>query len=78
MDIWLLKCMMFVALATFEYAVLLGIRFGKHEHLSLMGNDTNYKARKCNRADKTCLLLFLGLYSLAVVAYFEVVSQWNN
>ena len=39
MDIWLLKCMMFVALATFEYAVLLGIRFGKHEHLSLMERD---------------------------------------
>ena len=29
MDTWLLLCMGFVALALFEYAVLLTIRFGK-------------------------------------------------
>ena len=78
MDIWLLKCMMFVAVATFEYAVLLGSRFGEQKHLSLMGYDANYKATKCNRVDKTCLLLFLGFYALAVVAYFVVVTQWNH
>ena len=29
LDIWLLLCMLFVAMATFEYATLLGIKFGK-------------------------------------------------
>ena len=30
MDAWLLMCMLFVALATFEYAILLAMRFGNH------------------------------------------------
>ena len=36
MDTWLLLCMGFVALALFEYAVLLAIRFGKQGEIQLL------------------------------------------
>ena len=30
LDIWFLICIGFVAMALFEYAILLGIKYGKH------------------------------------------------
>ena len=78
MDIWLLKCMMFVALATFEYAILLGVRFDKGRNMSSMGCEAeNNEKKKCNRVDRICLEVFMATYILVVVAYFIVVTQSN-
>ena len=35
MDTWLLLCMLFVAMATFEYAILLGITFGRQNRVNV-------------------------------------------
>ena len=75
MDIWLLLCMMFVAFATFEYALLLAIRFGKGRMLNAEEIAFEDKEDKCNKVDTTSLRLFIGTYILTVVAYFSVVTQ---
>ena len=77
MDIWLLLCTMFVALATFEYAVLLGIRFGKGRTMPMIGGGAEDKEMKCNQVDRISLIMFIGIFILVVVAYFIVVNQGN-
>ena len=49
MDIWLLLCMVFVALATFEYAIMLAMRFGTHFKINTSDktNDEFKTTRKC-------------------------------
>ena len=67
MNVWLLVCMMFVTLVTFEYAILLAIRFGK-------GNKIIVKGRKCSQIDKISLRISVGLYVLTVGAYFYILD----
>ena len=69
--------MMFVALATFEYAILLGVRFGKGRNISGMGCEARKYEKKCNLVDRICLKVFMAIYILVVVAYFIVVTQSN-
>ena len=69
--------MMFVALATFEYAILLGVRFGKGRNISSMGCEEENNEKKCNLVDRICLEVFMAIYTLVVVAYFIVVTQSN-
>ena len=53
---------MFVALATLEYAVLLGIRFGKGRSVPMIGDGAENKENKCNQVDRVSLILFMGIY----------------
>ena len=54
MNVWLLVCMMFVASVTFEYAILLAIRFGKGNKITAKGGAEN-KGGKCGKVDKISL-----------------------
>ena len=74
MDLWLLLCMMFVALATFEYAVMLAIRFGKRKKIHTVGDVVQKKEDKCYKMDRISLKIFLGIYILAVGSYFYTVA----
>ena len=69
MDIWLLLCMLFVALTIFEYAVMLGIRFGKQRK-----SDKANQEEICNKMDRVALRIVMGMYVLAVGSYFYTVA----
>ena len=69
MDIWLLLCMLFVALTIFEYAVMLGIRFGKQKK-----SDKANQEEICNKMDRISLWLLMGMYVLAVGFYFYTMA----
>ena len=74
MDIWLLLSMMFVALAIFQYAVLLAIRFRKAERIHVkMERGATKKKVQCRKMDSISLKVFMGLYILAVGSYFYTV-----
>ena len=45
MNVWLLVCMMFVTLVTFEYAILLAIRFGKENKIIVKGGAEKWGKR---------------------------------
>ena len=73
MDIWLLLCMVYVTLATFQYALLIAIRFNKGRKIrevDRMWDATNDKVEKCNKIDRVSLILFVGSYLVTVVMYF--------
>ena len=78
MDIWLLLCMMFVALATFEYAVLLAIWFGKGKNICAQGEVGPNKEDKCNKMDRISLKIFFGIYIFTVGSYFFTVFSLSN
>ena len=74
MDAWLLLCMLFVALALFEYSVLLAIRFGTQHRVT---NDDKKGSKsdalvemKCRRIDRHALRAFTALFALTVGTYF--------
>ena len=91
MDIWLLLCMVYVTLATFQYALLIAIRFNKGRKIrevDRMWDATNDKVEKCNKIDRVSLILFVGSYLVTVVMYFifclchpdwiKSQSQWKR
>ena len=72
MDVWMLLCILFVASALFEYAILLALRFGKQNKISAktMGSEDEATAiEKCRRLDLYALRVFLVLYAVKVCAY---------
>ena len=79
MDIWLLICMLFVALALFEYAIMLTIRFGKQDK----NRSANKKGTKediiaemmCRRIDRYALRVFLAAHVATVGMYFYIVDS---
>ena len=75
MDSWLLLCQLFVALATFEYAVLLGVKFGRQDKARVGEKNHCQKMadEKCRKIDRYALRLFFGLHTLAVAVYFFVI-----
>ena len=77
MDIWLLLCMLFVALATFEYAILLAIRFGgKYKINTSKKMNSEFKAeRKCMQIDRLSLKIFFLAYLLTVGTYFYYLQS---
>ena len=77
MDTWLLISMIFVAMATFEYAVLLALRFGRGKKINPMGDEFENKEERCYRVDRISFILFMVVYILIVVVYFIVVTQNN-
>ena len=77
MDIWLLKCMLFVALATFEYAMLLAMRFGTH--LISASEKSKDAFRRCVKIDRLSLKIFFLAYFLSLGTYFYYVgSQYHK
>ena len=54
LDLWLLICLLFVALAMFEYAVMLGAGFRKELQ---------------RKIDRLALVMFMALYALTILIY---------
>ena len=63
--------MLFVTLATFEYALLIAIRFNKGRKIvDRMWDATENKVEKCNKIDRVSLIVFGGTFLVTVVIYF--------
>ena len=63
--------MLFVTLATFEYALLIAIRFNKGRKIvDRMWDATESKVEKCNKIDRVSLIVFGGTFLVTVVIYF--------
>ena len=75
MDIWLLLSMMFVALAIFEYAILLAIRFGKGRKIEVAEGGATNREKLCSKVDRMSFKMFLGSYILMVVFYFFSITN---
>lgn len=77
LDIWILLSMIFVALATFEYAILLKIKFGKENGKNAPKREFDSKKRdeKCRRMDHYALISFLVAYGITVFTYFTAYSK---
>ena len=77
MDVWLLLCKLFVALALFEYSVLLAIRFRKQNKIAadgMMGDTNNILAEiKCHKIDRYALRAFLALFAITMGTYFCII-----
>ena len=78
LDIWLLMCMIFVALATFEYAILLKIKFGI-ENGKNGDKEIDMKKRdeQCRKMDHYALIMFLVAYGITVFTYIYAVSSYS-
>ena len=71
--------MMFVALAIFEYAVLLAIRFGRGKRIQIEREDaTENKVNKCKFVDRISLIIFMAIYIFTVCSYFYTVTIHNK
>ena len=77
MDTWLLLCMIFVALALFEYAFQLAIRYREMKRGSKKDTEEHEKASKqrCLKIDRWALRIFAALYILVIGTYFYFVGQ---
>ena len=64
--------MMFVAMAMFEYAILLVIKFGKQNKISSLKDPKEERkaADKCRKIDLYVLRAFLGAHMVTVYTYF--------
>ena len=73
----MLLCIIFVAAALFEYAVLLTIRFGKQNKVndSMIGiNDEAEAVGKCRKIDLYALRAFIILYALSISGYICIIK----
>ena len=62
--------MLTVVLATFEYGVLLAIKFGAKDRINkLLKLKTNIEG-KCNKFDHCAFMVFTTIYALATGTYF--------
>ena len=74
MDFWFLLCMMFVALAMFEYAILLAIKYGKQNKKFVDNRQVSdeWAVIKCHKIDFYALRIFTVVYALAGGTYFLI------
>ena len=72
MDAWMFTCMIFVALAKFEYAVQLKIQFGTVDKIGNVNEKRNKTkaAGKSRKIDRYAMIVFFCLYILTVGSYF--------
>ena len=77
MNVWLLGCMMFVAAVTFEYAILLAIRFSRSNKINAKGGAENIM-EKCNQVDNISLRIFVGVYVLMMGTYFYKIDALSK
>ena len=75
MDSWFLMCVFFVAMALFEYATLLWIKFKKRANGKSDRHDREVEA-KCRRIDQHALIGFIALHGAAVSIYFFVAYNY--
>ena len=77
LDIWLLLSKIFVALATFEYAILLKIKFGRGNVKNTPKKEVESKKRdeKCRKMDHYALISFLVAYGITVFTYFTAYCK---
>ena len=79
MDLWLLLCMLFVALALFEYAIMLTIRFGKQDKersANKKGTKDDVIAEmKCRKIDRYALRIFLAAHIATMGSYFYILDS---
>ena len=77
MDVWMFICMLFVAMAKFEYAMQLKIRFGTLNQInSNNGEKSNAKTEeKCRRIDRYALRIFIAIYIITLGVYFYNLSS---
>ena len=72
----MIQCIVFVASALFEYAVLVTIRFGKQNKVndSIIGIDDETEAvGRCRKIDRYALRAFIVLYTLVICGYISFV-----
>ena len=77
LDIWMLQCIVFVASALFEYAVLVTIRFGKQNKVndSMIGlHDETEAVGRCRKIDRYALRVFIVLYTIVICCYISFVK----
>ena len=75
MDSWFLMCVFFVAMALFEYATLLWIKFKKRANGKTDRHDREVEA-KCCRIDQHALRVFIALHGVAVSIYFFIAYNY--
>ena len=82
MDYWFLLCIGFVALALFEFALLLRIRFGKSSKVNGNQKEDNFEKiaeAKCYKIDRHAMRVFIAVHGVLVSIYFFVVyNRWNQ
>ena len=82
MDYWFLLCIGFVALALFEYAILLKIRYGKQSKVrsNVKGEKMEKIAEaKCSKIDGHAMRVFVAIHGVLVSIYFFVVyNYWKK
>ena len=68
-------CLLFVALATFEYAILLKLTFWKTRKVMTMDDSVDEEKRDkvCHNIDCLALPTFSIIYALSVISYFTVL-----
>ena len=69
--------MLHVAMAMFEYAILLTIKFGKQDQMSNERDHGEEKnaLKKCRKIDFYALRAFIATYLLTVGAYFYIYIE---
>ena len=73
----MLQCIIFVASALFEYAVLVTIRFGKQNKVndSMIGlHDETEAVGRCRKIDRYALRAFIVLFALVICGYISFVK----
>ena len=72
LDVWMLSCVMHLVLSIFEYALLLGIRYGKQFKINTnkKGSRNDKTERMCLTIDRYALRVFVALQLLTVGTYF--------
>ena len=75
LDIWILLCMLFVATATFEYAMLLIIRYRKPMDKRKTGDMYDKIEATIEKADRCAFRAFMAIYVLTDVIYFSIVHS---
>ena len=72
MDAWMFICMLFVAMAKFEYAMQLKIRFGTLNKINNKEEkDCNTKTyEKGRKIDRYALRIFIAIYIFTLGVYF--------
>ena len=73
----MIQCIVFVASALFEYAVLVTIRFGKQNKVndSMIGIDDETEAvGRCRKIDLYALRAFIILYALFISGYICIIK----
>lgn len=75
LDTWILMCTSFVALATFEYATVVAIKFWKRDKIGTIQNfgGGDKLDMMCHKIDRSALIVFTVTFCLSVACYIIVV-----